>query len=120
MDGLAALTIVIVIVVAAAIAYYYNLAKKGRRGETALQETRVEEAPVEEETPETAAPETFIELTEVKGIGPKWSERLKSAGVKSADELARCDSKDLAKKLGVSEKIVSRWIRNANEILAGR
>ena len=120
MDGLVALAVVIVVIVAAVIAYYFTLAKKRRKEEAAVQETRVEETPIEEEKHEVAAPKTFIELTKVKGIGPKWSERLRNAGVNSADELAKCNSKDLAEKLGVSEKIVSRWIRNANEIVANK
>lgn len=120
MDGLVALAIVIVVIVVAVIAYYFALAKKGGKEKAAVRETRREETPVEEKKPEVAAPKTFIELTKVKGIGPKWSERLKNAGVNSADELAKCNSKDLAEKLGISEKIVSRWIRNANEIVANK
>ncbi|MDI6904272.1 MAG: helix-hairpin-helix domain-containing protein [Candidatus Bathyarchaeia archaeon] len=72
-----------------------------------------------EEKSETAmeiAP-TAVELTEVKGIGEKRAEQLKTLGINSAEDLAKASAKDLAVKLKVSPKITERWIKNAKEIV---
>ena len=58
-----------------------------------------------------------MDITLVRGIGPKWSEEMKAAGIDSVHELAKCDPEDLAQEVGISEKKASAWIENANEIL---
>jgi len=58
-----------------------------------------------------------MDITLVKGIGPKWSEEMKVAGINSVHELAKCDPEDLAQEVGIPEKKASAWIENANEIL---
>ncbi len=58
-----------------------------------------------------------MDITLVKGIGPKWSEEMKAAGINSVHELAKCDPEDLAQEVGIPEKKASAWIENANEIL---
>jgi DNA-directed RNA polymerase specialized sigma subunit len=42
---------------------------------------------------------------------------LKVIGIDSVKKLAESDPKEIAEKLGVSEKRFSRWIENANNLL---
>jgi predicted RecB family nuclease len=58
-----------------------------------------------------------VGLTEVKGISQKRFEQLKAIGIDSVKKLAESDPKEIAEKLGVSEKASSRWIENAKNIL---
>jgi len=58
-----------------------------------------------------------MDITLVRGIGPKWSGEMKAVGIDSIHELAECDPEDLAQEVGISEKMASTWIENANEIL---
>ena len=58
-----------------------------------------------------------MDITLVRGIGPKWSEQMKAVGIDSIHELTECDPEDLAQEVGISEKMASSWIENANEIL---
>lgn len=58
-----------------------------------------------------------LDLTEVKGIGQKISERLKAAGFDSVKRLAESKPEEIAEKIRVSEKRASTWIENASEIL---
>jgi large subunit ribosomal protein L15 len=60
---------------------------------------------------------TPANLTAVMGIGPKRSGQLQEVGINSVEALAGCETEDLAEKLGTSETIVSKWIKNANELL---
>lgn len=57
-----------------------------------------------------------LELTEVKGIGEKRAEQLKSIGISNVDELAKASAEDIAKKLKISPKIVDKWIASAKEL----
>lgn len=65
----------------------------------------------------TEVPVQPLELTRVRGIGPKWSVKLKEAGVNFVQNLASMKAKELAKKIGASEKIVSKWIARAKELV---
>jgi predicted flap endonuclease-1-like 5' DNA nuclease len=56
-------------------------------------------------------------LTEVEGIGQKRFQQLKAIGIDSIKKLAKSDPKEIAKKLGVSEKTSYRWIENAKNLL---
>ena len=58
-----------------------------------------------------------LELTGIKGIGSKRSEELKAVGVNTVSDLATSSAKDLSQKTGISEKIISRWIVQAKEII---
>jgi predicted flap endonuclease-1-like 5' DNA nuclease len=51
----------------------------------------------------------------VKGIGPAYAERLADVGIETVGELAAADAADVAERITVSEKRVSRWIQRANE-----
>jgi len=70
---------------------------------------------VEEKIPvETALPK--IELTEVKGIGEKRAEQLKTLGISNVEDLAKASADDLAAKLKISPKITGKWIENAKKL----
>ena len=61
-----------------------------------------------------------ISITQVKsGIGYDITQKrtLKALGFNSVKKLAESDPKEIAEKLGVSEKTSSRWIENANNLL---
>jgi len=103
---------VIVVIALAAILYYYFVLAKRREPEVTAEISIQESQAMKEERSE------IRDLTKVRGIGPKWSKKLKDAGVNSVKDLAECDSKDLARKIGVSEKIASRWIKGAKELLS--
>ena len=69
------------------------------------------------EKPESAIPLEPTELTSIEGIGVNTAEKLKSCGVKSVQDLANFDPKELSEKLQVSEKRVSKWIDEAKKAL---
>lgn len=58
-----------------------------------------------------------LELTGIKGIGPKRAEILKAAGVSTVSDLAASSAKDLSRKTGIYEKTISRWLEQAKEII---
>jgi predicted flap endonuclease-1-like 5' DNA nuclease len=58
------------------------------------------------------------DLTKVKGIGPKLSQRLKSLGIKTVQALSMYEVDDLAQITGVSEKRADDWIKKAKEIIS--
>jgi hypothetical protein len=51
----------------------------------------------------------------LKGIGPAYADRLRSAGVETVADLAGADAEDLGAQIDVSPKRVGRWIDRANE-----
>jgi ribosomal protein L13E len=63
------------------------------------------------------APKVILDLTKVKGIGPKLSEKLIKAGVKSVNRLAASNPERIAKAIGVSEERASTLIKNARSLL---
>lgn len=58
-----------------------------------------------------------LELTGIKGIGSKRAEELKAAGINTISDLAASSVKNLSHKTGISEKIISRWIKQARKII---
>jgi hypothetical protein len=60
-----------------------------------------------------------LDITEVKGIGKKTSEKLIALGVDSIQRLAEIDPEQIA-GIGVSKKRASDWIENAKQILSGK
>ncbi|MFQ5999666.1 MAG: helix-hairpin-helix domain-containing protein [Candidatus Bathyarchaeia archaeon] len=69
----------------------------------------------ESEKTESAISIHPLELTSIEGIGVKRTEKLKSCGVNSVQDLANFDPKELSEKLQISEKIVSKWIDEAKK-----
>jgi predicted flap endonuclease-1-like 5' DNA nuclease len=55
-------------------------------------------------------------LTDVKGIGQKRANQLKTLDIKTVEDLANASVEDLAKKLKISPKITNRWIASAKEL----
>lgn len=54
-------------------------------------------------------------LTDIKGIGPAYADRLAGAGVETVDDLVAADPAELGDSIGVSETRVQRWIDRATE-----
>jgi predicted flap endonuclease-1-like 5' DNA nuclease len=107
---------VIVAIASAAIIYYFASARK-REKEAVTEKPMVERAhalvrEVEKEE-EVTAPEVAIDLTELRGIGPKRAEKLKVAGIKDVKGLAESNPGTVAKALGFSEKRSSRLVSEA-------
>jgi predicted flap endonuclease-1-like 5' DNA nuclease len=88
--------------------------------DTAAESTDADE-PVStesESTDETAAePPTGSpdDVTEIKGIGPAYADRLESVGIETIGELAVADAADIAAQTDLSESRVAGWIERANE-----
>ena len=57
------------------------------------------------------------DLTKVKGIGLKYSQRLKSLGIQTIKALSMYEADNLAQIAGVSEKRAGDWINKAKEII---
>jgi predicted flap endonuclease-1-like 5' DNA nuclease len=58
-----------------------------------------------------------IEITEVKGIGPKRAERLRTLGIDTAQDLAKSSATLLAADMGISSKITNNWVREAERLV---
>jgi DNA-binding protein len=71
----------------------------------------------ESEKAESVIPIHPTELTSIEGIGASRAEKLKSCGVRSVQDLANFDPKELSEKLQVSEKVVSKWVNEAKNAL---
>ncbi|MCS7096643.1 MAG: helix-hairpin-helix domain-containing protein [Candidatus Bathyarchaeota archaeon] len=66
---------------------------------------------------EVAAETSVLSLTDVKGIGPKRAEQLKSIGIASVESLAAASAEDIASKLKISPKIANAWIDEAKKLI---
>jgi len=92
---------------------------------TTESETVGEQADADDETEATATPSTeqsddapSVEndapVTEIKGIGPAYAERLENAGISTVSELAAADADELGEATDLSPNRVSGWIEQAN------
>jgi predicted flap endonuclease-1-like 5' DNA nuclease len=88
--------------------YIKELKEKGKK-------KKVEEAKLPTEAEKTA----ISELTKLEGINKKLAKKLFELKIDSLGALSSAKPKDLAKKLGVSETIVTLWIEDAG-ILTGK
>ena len=67
--------------------------------------------PVEE------TPKEEVSLSDLKGVGKKTEEKLREAGYKSPRSIARAKASTLSGKTGLSEKVASKLIDAARELL---
>lgn len=75
-------------------------------GEPRFPATRAPAAPARS----TASPD---DLTEVKGIGPAYRDRLAAAGVTSFTDLVEAGPAAVAEAAGVGETVAAGWIEQA-------
>jgi len=106
-------TYTVILAVLGAIFAGVGYSMRPRQIETveAVKETTVKDAVTETET------RSSLQLVDVKGIGPKRAEQLRSIGIQSVEELAKQSSEELSKKANVSTKIAGKWIEEAKKTL---
>lgn len=66
--------------------------------------------------PEDSIPASSDDLTAVTGIGPVYSQRLRSAGVTTFAALASADVQELSQAIDVSAAQVAGWVEQAREL----
>jgi len=71
-------------------------------------------SPIEEAEPESTA--SGPELTEIKGIGPAYEDRLIDAGVATVPELIDAETSGLAADTDLSETRIGRWQERAEAL----
>lgn len=74
-------------------------------------------APTTEKTADSEPEPTEVEsepVTEIKGIGPAYGDRLADAGVDSTLALAEGDAEDLAEQTDIAASRIEEWIDRAN------
>jgi len=67
--------------------------------------------------PVEKTPEKEVSLSDLKGVGKKTEEKLREAGYKSPKSIARAKASTLSGKTGLSEKVASKLIDAARELL---
>jgi predicted flap endonuclease-1-like 5' DNA nuclease len=98
------------------ISLFPRIFVKGKRFKT--KEATIVSHPPIGETFTRRRSRSRITLTDVNGIGQKYSRKLRNIGIYSVDDLARYNSRILAESVGISERIVIKWIENAQELLS--
>jgi len=73
---------------------------------------------IKPKTTKTEIKEKIVELTEVKGIGPKSAEKLQKAGITNANTLITTKPETIAEILGTSIDRASNFIQNASSKLS--
>ena len=63
---------------------------------------------------EPESPQNVIELKELKGIGAKTAAKLKAVNIMTVSDLAKASANALSQKTSISEKMLSKWIEQAN------
>jgi polyhydroxyalkanoate synthase len=58
------------------------------------------------------------DLEEIQGIGPAYADRLRDAGIDTAEELAEADGAAVGEEIDVSEDRVVEWIERAVDLTA--
>ena len=61
-----------------------------------------------------------IELTDVKGIGPKRSMKLRMAGINTVEDLITADPLTVSRRTKISEKLIRKFIKQAKELINAR
>jgi DNA-directed RNA polymerase subunit L len=60
--------------------------------------------------------EKLLPLEDVKGLGPKNVEKLRGAGIKTANALLKADSEKISKKSGLSAKMIEKYQSGAGKL----
>ena len=81
-----------------------------------VEETKEEPKP-EPPTEVKAAPKIDVGLVDIKGVGKTTVEKLTEAGYKSPKSIARAKPSTLSGKTGLSEKVATKIIDAAKELL---
>ncbi len=81
-----------------------------------VEETKEEPKP-EPPTEVKAAPKIDVGLVDIKGVGKTTVEKLTEAGYKSPKSIARAKPSTLSDKTGLSEKVATKIIDAAKELL---
>lgn len=81
-----------------------------------VEETKEEPKP-EPSTEVKAAPKIDVGLSDIKGVGKTTVEKLAEAGYKSPKSIARAKPSTLSEKTGLSEKVATKIIDAAKELL---
>ncbi len=72
-------------------------------------------------TPTTPPPKTTlappINITEIRGIGPKRAEQLRALGINTAQDLVETTASTLAAKTELSPKVTRKWVREAKRLI---
>jgi polyhydroxyalkanoate synthase len=58
------------------------------------------------------------DLQAVQGVGPAYAERLREAGIETAEQLGETEASDLAERTGIAEDHVAEWIDRATDLTA--
>lgn len=70
--------------------------------------------PDDEDATATADEGSTAPVTDIKGIGPAYADRLADIGIETVGELAAADAADIAADTDLSESRVSGWIERAD------
>lgn len=63
--------------------------------------------------PDAAAEGSDDPVTEIKGIGPAYAERLADIGIETVGDLAAADAADIAAETDLSESRIAGWVEQA-------
>lgn len=55
----------------------------------------------------------IMKITEIKGIGPKYANKLKKAGIKTVYDLREMNIKSVSKAAGIGEQTLAKWKEEA-------
>lgn len=66
--------------------------------------------------PPSGSPVEQDDLTQIKGIGPTYTDRLNALGITTFGHLASSDAADLGSRINVSESRVAIWIELASQL----
>ena len=78
---------------------------------------KVEPPSKDKVSPVEKTPKEEVSLSDLKGVGKKTEEKLREAGYKSPRSIARAKASTLSGKTGLSEKVSSKLIDAARELL---
>lgn len=62
---------------------------------------------------------TAVDLESIEGIGPAYAERLRTAGVTDAADLAEADLDALAAETGIGRSRIQGWVERVDDREAG-